>query len=79
MIRTAEEQYLHELIESYVAPLRNEIKELRKQLPQQRVKNLNIPAVIKSVCTAAHQGMCKYDIDGECYYKTACEFKQTVL
>ena len=46
MIRTPEEQYLHELIESYVAPLRSEIKELRKGLAEQQVKNLNIPAVM---------------------------------
>ena len=46
MIRTPEEQYLHELIESYVAPLRSEIKELRKELAEQQVKNLNIPAVM---------------------------------
>jgi len=32
MIRTPEEQYLHELIESHVAPLRSEIKALRKEL-----------------------------------------------
>ena len=50
MIRTPEEQHLHELIESYVAPLRSEIKALRKELAEQQVKNLNIPAVIKSVC-----------------------------
>ena len=41
-----EEQYLHELIESYVAPLRSEIKALRKELAEQQVKNLNIPAVM---------------------------------
>ena len=46
MIRTPEEQYLHELIESYVAPLRTEIKALRKELAEQQVKNLNIPAVM---------------------------------
>jgi hypothetical protein len=46
MIRTPEEQYLHELIESYVAPLRSEIKELRKELAGQQVKNLNIPTVM---------------------------------
>lgn len=46
MIRTPEEQYLHELIESYVAPLRSEIKALRKELAEQQVKNLNIPAVM---------------------------------
>lgn len=46
MIRTQEEQYLHELIESYVAPLRSEIKALRKELAEQQVKNLNIPAVM---------------------------------
>jgi len=46
MIRTPEEQHLHELIESYVAPLRSEIKELRKELAEQQVKNLNIPAVM---------------------------------
>ena len=46
MIRTPEDQYLHELIESYVAPLRSEIKELRKELAEQQVKNLNIPAVM---------------------------------
>jgi hypothetical protein len=32
MAKTPEEQYLHELIESYVAPLRSEIKELRKRI-----------------------------------------------
>lgn len=46
MIRTPEQQHLHELIESYVAPLRNEIKALRKELAEQQVKNLNIPAVM---------------------------------
>ncbi len=46
MIRTPEEQHLHELIESYVAPLRSEIKALRKELAEQQVKNLNIPAVM---------------------------------
>ena len=46
MIRTPEEQYLHELIESYVAPLRSEIKEIRKEVAEQQVKNLNIPAVM---------------------------------
>ena len=46
MIRTPEEQHLHELIESYVAPLRSEIKALRKELTEQQVKNLNIPAVM---------------------------------
>ena len=46
MIRTPEEQHLHELIESYVAPLRSEIKELRKELAEQQVKNLNIPVVM---------------------------------
>lgn len=46
MIRTPEEQHLHELIESYVAPLRSEIKELRKELVEQQVKNLNILAVM---------------------------------
>ena len=46
MIRTPEGQYLHELIESYVAPLRSEIKALRKELAEQQVKNLNIPAVM---------------------------------
>ena len=46
MNRKPEEQYLHELIESYVAPLRSEIKELRKELAEQQVKNLNIPAVM---------------------------------
>jgi len=45
MIRTPEEQYLHELIESYVAPLRSEIKALRKELAEQQVKNLNMPDV----------------------------------
>ena len=46
MIRTPEGQYLHELIESYVASLRSEIKALRKELAEQQVKNLNIPAVM---------------------------------
>ena len=46
MIRTPEEQHLHELIESYVAPLRSEIKALRKELTERQVKNLNIPAVM---------------------------------
>ena len=46
MIRTPKEQYLHELIESYVAPLRSEIKALRKELAEQQVKNLNMPAVM---------------------------------
>ena len=46
MIRTPEEQHLHELIESYVASLRSEIKALRKELAEQQVKNLNIPAVM---------------------------------
>jgi len=46
MIRTPEEQHLHELIESYVAPLRSEIKALRKELTEQQVKNLNIPTVM---------------------------------
>ncbi len=50
MIRTPEEQYLHELIESYVAPLRSEIKVLRKELAEQQVKNLNIPAVSNLLC-----------------------------
>ena len=50
MIRTPEEQYLHELIESYVAPLRSEIKALRKELAEQQVKNLNIPAVLLILC-----------------------------
>ena len=59
MIRTPEEQYLHELIESYVAPLRSEIEVLRKELAEQQVKNLNIPAVIKSVC-------------GDCLYYLTC-------
>lgn len=34
MVRTTEEQYLHELIESFVAPLRNQIKELCKELTE---------------------------------------------
>ena len=46
MIRTPEGQYLHELIESYVASLQSEIKALRKELAEQQVKNLNIPAVM---------------------------------
>ena len=46
MIRTPEEQYLHELIESYVAPLRSEINALRKELAEHQVKNLNIPDVV---------------------------------
>lgn len=36
-MKTPEEQYLHELIESYVTPLRNEIEELRKELAEQRM------------------------------------------
>lgn len=55
MIRTPEEQHLHELIESYVAPLRSEIKELRKELAEQQVKNLNIPAVMGEL-TCDHCG-----------------------
>jgi hypothetical protein len=47
MIRTPEQQYLHELIESYVAPLRSEIKELRKELAEQQVINLNMPVVMQ--------------------------------
>ena len=50
MITTPKDQYLHELIESYVAPLRSEIKELRKELAEQQVKNLNIPAVSNLLC-----------------------------
>lgn len=50
MIRTSEEQHLHELIEIYVAPLRSEIKALRKELAEQQVKNLNIPAVSNLLC-----------------------------
>lgn len=51
MRRTSEEQYLHELIESYVAPLRNEIRELRLQLNTKIVKNNDIsPVVIKRFC-----------------------------
>ena len=57
MIRTPEEQHLHELIESYVAPLRSEIKALRKELAEQQVKNLNIPDVVKSfICDAQEKG-----------------------
>ena len=52
MIRTPEEQHLHELIESYVAPLRSEIKALRKELAEQQVKNLNIPAVMGELTCA---------------------------
>lgn len=48
MIKTPEYQYLDELIENYVAPLRSEIKELRKELAEQREKNLNIPDAIGS-------------------------------
>ena len=32
MIRTSEEQYLHDIIESHISPLRNEAKELRAKL-----------------------------------------------
>lgn len=32
MTRTPEEQYLHNIIESYVAPLRKEIEELHKEI-----------------------------------------------
>jgi hypothetical protein len=39
MIRTPEEQYLHELIDSYVEPLRNEIEELRKELNELKTNN----------------------------------------
>lgn len=47
MIRTPEQQYLHELIESYVAPLRNEIKELRQQLSTDPVKNNGALPVVR--------------------------------
>jgi len=46
MSRTPEQQHLHELIESYIAPLRSEIKELRKELAEQQLKNLNTSVVI---------------------------------
>ncbi len=55
MIRTPEQQYLHELIESYVAPLRSEIKKLRKELAEQQVKNLNIPAVSNNEVAVCHK------------------------
>ncbi len=47
MMRTPEEQYLHELIESYVAPLRSEIKELRQQLNTELVKNNGVLPVVR--------------------------------
>ena len=44
MISTPEDNYLHKLIESYVAPLRGEIKALRKALTEQQA--LNTPVVM---------------------------------
>ena len=66
MIRTPEEQYLHELIESYVAPLRSEIKVLRKELAEQQVKNLNIPAVSNLLCGS-------FEPDNETSSATRCK------
>ena len=45
-MRTPEEQHLHELIESYVVPLRSEIKELRKQLSTEPVKNNGVSHIV---------------------------------
>lgn len=49
MLRTPEQHYLHELIESYISPLRSEIKELRKELAEQQVEN-SIPEGIHEIC-----------------------------
>jgi hypothetical protein len=51
---------------------------LMEEFADSEVKNLTMHVVIESVCTAAHQGTCKYDIAGKCY-NASCEFKQTVL
>ena len=62
MMRTPEQQYLHELIESYVAPLRSEIKELRQQLSTKAVKN---NAVLPLVSNSALQDNSKL-VDNMC-------------
>jgi len=50
MIRTPEEQRLHELIESYVNPLRREIKELRQELNKKEKIHLPGEKVSKTKC-----------------------------
>jgi len=51
MIRTPEEQRLHEIIESYVNPLRREIKELRHELKNKNEK-IHLPGqkISKTKC-----------------------------
>jgi len=59
-MRTPEEQYLHELIESYVAPLRSEIRELRQQLSTELVKNNGVLPVVIDCSTCKHREVSKY-------------------
>jgi len=63
MKRTPEEQYLHELIESYVAPLRNEIRDLRQQLAT---------IIIKKCCLDPHNRKFKASENGMEWYCSEC-------
>lgn len=79
MNRTPEEQYLHELIESYVVPLRSEIKALRKELAKQqdKVKKLTIPDVSNNEAMAVlSDGVsvagCPYRIQDSCNFMGMC-------
>jgi prefoldin subunit 5 len=47
MTRTPEEQRLHQTIESYVAPLRNEIKALRKELSEIQAERMKLSRIKK--------------------------------
>jgi len=61
MLRTPEQQYLHELIESYLAPLRSEIKELRQQLSTKAVKNNPVLPLVSTrelLSDYAHEAWC---------------------
>lgn len=50
MIRTQEQQQVHELIESYVSPLRHEIKELQATIFKlMQANNLHLQNVSKSL------------------------------
>ncbi len=62
MIRTPEEQYLHDFVESYVAPLRKELAELRKELAEQQRKNQSKQLVCGrdiKFCAFYDKGKCK--------------------
>lgn len=48
MLRTSEEQHLHDIIESYVSPLRMEIKELSLKLSINNKKNNHISPIVRN-------------------------------